>query len=176
MQEHGTSKRTLAAVAHRRAYPAGVTSDAQSPQVARNRSAALRRNGQLAALQAAAGACLIVASAYAPWAHYRTGTPAVSHSLSAGPYGGILVATGAAAIILAVCQLAFRSPLFARSSLVLGAATSVAAIAAALTRIARANDLTVNAGGTTSYAIGALVGVVAALVFTTSAVVAGQRA
>ena len=86
-----------------------------------------------------------------------------------------LPGTSGLAVILAVCQFGFRSAVVSRSSLVLGAATTVAAVAAALTRIAHANDLTVNVGGTTSYAIGAVVGVGAALVITTSAFVAGQR-
>jgi hypothetical protein len=129
----------------------------------------------LPVVQVIGGAVLIVAATVVPWAYYRLRGSVASHWLSAGGFSWALVIAGVLAIVFGALQLVEPGTWLPRLNCVTGAAAAVIAVATALSRMAHANDLTVNSGGTTSYSLGGPLGVGATLAIGIAAVVAAQR-
>ncbi len=111
--------------------------------------------------QGIAGVLLIIAATVLPWATCQIGSSSSTVLLLAGPFTWVLILLGVAAIALAAAQARGKATWAARASTVVGVLATVTSALTALTRIAHANDLIVNVGGSSAYAFGSGVGVLA---------------
>jgi hypothetical protein len=121
----------------------------------------------------AAGSALALTAALAlPWATYEVASTGTTTAFKGGSWSVGLIAFTAATFIV---RLFYPLGILAIGQLVAAVGSLVAAICLALTQIANANAAMAAAGGTTSYALGSGVGVIAAaLLVVSSAVSLGQ--
>src|SRR4051794_25392823 len=94
-----------------------------------------------------------------PWVRYRVGSASTAASLGSGPWEPYLVVVGILAVALGLVQWLRPRRWAAWAACATGAVGTVLAVGAAVTRMGHANDLTVVAGGSTTYYVGSGFGV-----------------
>jgi hypothetical protein len=129
------------------------------------------RSSARTAVQAVAGLILIASAAWLPWATYKGPGSRVTSHLNAGRLTEVLIALGALAIAIAAVYGIRPTRLGAASNVACGVAALITAVAAGATRIAHANSLTVDTGGTTRFGIGVGIGCLAAIAIAVSAAI-----
>ena len=121
--------------------------------------------------QAVAGVTLVIAASWLPWATYQSPFTGSSVWLRGGPLSIALISFGSVSVVIAIIEL-FRPTILGATGLIAcGFAAFVVAVALALTKIADANGLPPHTGAATSYAVGSLVGLLAALSIVATAAV-----
>ena len=121
------------------------------------------------------GIALIVDAVAVPWVRYRVGNSSTAASLAPGPYEPYLVIVGAAAVSLGLGQWLRLRPWAAVAAIATGAVGTVLTAAAAVTRMGNANDLTVVAGGSTTYYVGSALGIATGVVIAVAGIIDAQR-
>jgi fumarate reductase subunit D len=104
-----------------------------------------------------AGACFVlVATLMAPWATYRLRGAASTHSLHADSLSPILILIAALAVSLGATEYFRPLRALAWTTTVVGGVTIVLTLLEAARRISHANSLTLTPGGSTHFAVAAL--------------------
>lgn len=122
------------------------------------------------AVEVGAAAAVIAAAVALPWARYRVRGAHTIVSLHAGGLATALVAIGAAGVVLAAAQIRWRTMALAGAEIIVGVAALVLSVLTAAGRISHANSITLTPGGTTAFAAGAGLALVAGLAMTGAAV------
>lgn len=129
----------------------------------------------------AAGALLIVAATMMPWATFSVvGATYENTAFRGGPLSSLLVAVGAVSVLLSVWLLRRLSTRSLRLQLIAGCVALGASVVLMLSKISAANHLmdhaTTHSYLKTSFAPGAAVGVIAAVVIIVSSAIDLERA
>jgi hypothetical protein len=127
------------------------------------------------AVQILSALAVIASAAWLPWATYQQSGSRVTHDLHAASFASVLFALAALVLALAAMYAARPRRILAAANVGCAAALLVVAGLAGATRIAHANSLTINAGGTTRFGIGLGVACLAAIAIGASAAVEVTR-
>jgi len=125
----------------------------------------------LIAVQVLSALAVIASAAWLPWATYQHRGFRVTHHLHAGSFAVVLIALGVLTLVLAAVYAARPRRLLAAANVGCAAVMLGVSGVAGATRIAHANSLTINAGGTTRFGIGLGVACLAAVAIGASAAV-----
>lgn len=130
-------------------------------------------------VQIGASVVLIVASTLLPWATYRNQQLHETTEFHSGALGPWLVALGGVFIALVLLSASWRAPVLRRLNKVVAIGAILLSVVAALSRIRAANEASVHAvagrGLQTSFAIGAALAVIAAIVMAVTTLIADAQ-
>jgi hypothetical protein len=121
----------------------------------------MRRTVGAPLVQLVAGVLIIVAATTMPWSMYTSTVPKSTTGYHSGLLGVLLVLLGSVAIALALWSFVRPSRQIQQAQFAVGIAATVVSIVVALRKIHLANHFLAMGGGHTSYAIGAVVAVLA---------------
>lgn len=121
-------------------------------------------SGPRCAILAVAGLVLVVAATVMPWATHRDVATGVTTAFRGGALGLLLVIFGLGTIAPLPILITRSSPPLYRLPLACGSAALLVSILVALKEISAANHVTQTGPSVTSYAFGAGVAIVAAIV------------
>jgi hypothetical protein len=130
------------------------------------------RGRTLALIEVIAGACLVVAAAVLPWATYRDVLANTTTEFRAGVLGATLVGVGVLSIGVGVLGALRESKWLRALQIVVASAALLVSIVLALRKISSANHVVAEGMSQTSYALGAVVGVIASLALVIASVLA----
>jgi hypothetical protein len=128
-----------------------------SPTTGRDRDLAITAG------QVLAGALLVAAATWMPWASLKVGSTGATTTFKGGLLGAVLAVLGLVSVVLAVTRVRLRSSALSIPTLLVACVALACSIVMALTKISSANNVPKPGGSETSYAYGAIVGVLASV-------------